>query len=238
MGTRSTVDRVPRVRALVEVLACSGFPTQLLVLGTMKAAGMAPRDPGGNLSLTFISVLSIADAVLVISLVALFLRVNGERVRDVLLGPALPAREAVLGMVLVPISFLIAVSMILLARFVAPWLHNVEGSPFDPILQTATQQVVLAFVVTFAGGAREEIQRAFVLHRFERSLGGAAVGLVLWSVAFGLGHLDQGQDVALATGALGMFWGLLYLRRRSVIAPAIAHAGFNLSEILRHAAIT
>ena len=222
----------------MEVLLCSGFPTQLLVLGIMKAAGMAPRDPGGNLSLSFISVLSIADAVLVISLVALFLRVNGERVRDVLLGSALPAREAVLGILLVPVSFLVAVSVILVVRLVAPWLHNVGRSPFDPMLQTATQQVVLAFVVTFAGGAREEIQRAFVLHRFERSLGGAALGLVLWSAAFGLGHLDQGQDVALATGALGVFWGLLYLRRRSIVAPAVAHAGFNLSEILRHAAIT
>lgn len=196
---------------------------------------MAPRDPGGNLSLSFVSVLSIADAVLVISLVAALLKINGEGVRDVLLGAAPRPREAALGVLLVPVSFLIAVSVILLAGLVAPWLHNVGRSPFEPILETATQQVVLAFVVTIAGGAREEIQRAFVLHRFERSLGGAALGLVLWSVAFGLGHLDQGRDVALATGALGAFWGLLYLRRRSIVAPAVAHAGFNLSEILRHA---
>ena len=84
----------------------------------------------------------------------------------------------------------------------------------------------------------EEIQRAFVLHRFEKTLGGAAFGLVLWSLAFGVGHLAQGRDVAIATAALGAFWGLIYLRRRSVVSPVIAHAGFNLSEILRHAVIT
>ncbi|MGE5816081.1 MAG: CPBP family intramembrane glutamic endopeptidase, partial [Acidobacteriota bacterium] len=117
----------------------------------------------------------------------------------------------------------------------APWLHNVARNPFETMLQTTRQQVVLAFVVTIAGGLREEIQRAFILRRFEQSLGGAVFGLVLWSVAFGAGHLAQGRDIAIATATLGAFWGLVYLRRRSVVSPAVAHAGFNLSEILRHA---
>ena len=54
-----------------------------------------------------------------------------------------------------------------------------------------------------AGGLREEVQRAFILHRFERHLGGAAIGLVVFSVAFGLGHLVQGRDAAVITGLLG-----------------------------------
>jgi membrane protease YdiL (CAAX protease family) len=136
------------------------------------------------------------------------------------------------------VSFLVAVAVIVLLNLAAPWLHNVARNPFEAMLQTPRQQIVLAFVVTVAGGLREEIQRAFVLHRFEKTLGGAAFGLVLWSLAFGVGHLAQGRDVAIATAALGAFWGLIYLRRRSVVSPVIAHAGFNLSEILRHAVIT
>ena len=89
-------------------------------------------------------------------------------------------------------------------------------------------------VVVIAGGVREELQRAFVLHRFDRHLGGGAVGLLAFSILFGLGHLEQGRDVALATAALGALWGAIYLRRRSAVAPGIAHAGFNLSEIVRH----
>ena len=59
-----------------------------------------------------------------------------------------------------------------------------------------------------AGGVREEIQRGFVLRRFEQYLGGGAIGLVVFSVLFGLGHLEQGRDVALATAVLGAFWGV------------------------------
>ena len=63
-----------------------------------------------------------------------------------------------------------------------------------------------------AGGVREEIQRGFVLRRFEQYLGGGAVGLVVFSALFGLGHLEQGRDVALATAILGAFWGAVFLR--------------------------
>ena len=82
-----------------------------------------------------------------------------------------------------------------------------------------------------AGGVREEIQRAFLLHRFETWLGGAPLGLLITSAAFGAGHLLQGADAAVATGLLGMFWGVIYLRRRSVIAPMVSHAGFDLLQI-------
>jgi membrane protease YdiL (CAAX protease family) len=61
------------------------------------------------------------------------------------------------------------------------------------------------------------------------------VGLILFSFVFGLGHVDQGRDVAIATGTLGALWGWVYLSRRSIIAPAVSHAGFNVLEILRHA---
>jgi membrane protease YdiL (CAAX protease family) len=88
-------------------------------------------------------------------------------------------------------------------------------------------------VAIVAGGIREELQRAFLLQRFERHLGGATVGVVVLSTAFGLGHVMQGWDAVIATGTLGAFWAVLYLRRRSSIAPIISHAGFNSIEVLR-----
>ena len=82
-----------------------------------------------------------------------------------------------------------------------------------------------------AGGVREEIQRAFLLRRFERWLGGVGVGVVVTSLSFGVGHIIQGFDAAIATGVLGAFWGVVYLRRRSVIAPVVSHSGFNLLQL-------
>ena len=43
----------------------------------------------------------------------------------------------------------------------------------------------------------------------------------------------EGWDAAITTGALGAFWAVLYLKRRSAVAPIVSHAGFNTAEILR-----
>jgi membrane protease YdiL (CAAX protease family) len=80
---------------------------------------------------------------------------------------------------------------------------------------------------------REELQRVFLLQRFEYHLGGAGVGVVVLSTAFGLGHAVQGWDAVIGTGVLGVVWSLLYLRRRSVLAPMVSHSGFNALEVLR-----
>jgi membrane protease YdiL (CAAX protease family) len=55
---------------------------------------------------------------------------------------------------------------------------------------------------------------------------------VVLSTAFGLGHLLQGRDAAIATGAMGAFWAVVYLRRRSSVAPMVSHALFNSLEVL------
>jgi membrane protease YdiL (CAAX protease family) len=83
-----------------------------------------------------------------------------------------------------------------------------------------------------AGGVREEIQRAFVLRRFQQYLGGGAVGIVVFSALVGLGHIEQGTDAALATAVLGAAWGIIYLLRGSVVAPMVSHALFNLAQLV------
>ena len=61
--------------------------------------------------------------------------------------------------------------------------------------------------------------------------------MVAFSVVFGLGHLEQGWDAVLATGLLGAIWGAIYLVRRSVVAPMVSHAGFNLLQLIRFVAL-
>ena len=88
-----------------------------------------------------------------------------------------------------------------------------------------------------AGGVREEIQRAFVLHRFDVWLGGGTVGHRRRAASRSAPDICvQGYDAAIATGLLGVFWGFVYLRRRSVIAPMVSHSGFNLIELLQYLA--
>lgn len=224
---------IQRAAAALEVLLCSGFPTQIVVITILSTFGMKVHLPNGGLSPPFIFALTLLDTVLLVGLVAFFMRAHRESMFRELFGwrPKLP--ELLLGLFLIPASFFIVIAVLLLIQLVLPWLRNVPHNPLQDLARTRTEAVIFAFVVMIAGGVREEIQRGFVLRRFEQHLGGGSVGLVIFSALFGLGHLEQGRDVAFATAILGAFWGAIYLRRRSIVGPMVGHAGFNLAQVLK-----
>jgi membrane protease YdiL (CAAX protease family) len=222
-----------RVTALVEVILCSGYPTQLILLVILTSLGMNIRTASGGLEPSFVFVLSLLDALLLVSLIAFLIRSGGERVRDVLLGSRRVAREAVVGLALIPVMFLVVIVLLGLLLTVAPGLHNVPRNPLEAMVQTRRDAIIFSIVVMLAGGVREEVQRGFIIHRFDQHLGGAALGVAAYSVAFGLGHIEQGWDAALATGLLGAIWGVIYLLRRSIVAPMVSHAGFNLLQLMK-----
>jgi membrane protease YdiL (CAAX protease family) len=125
----------------------------------------------------------------------------------------------------------LGLGILLVLRWLLPSLHTVAHNPLEDLIRRPRDAWLFALVVVVAGGVREELQRAFLLRRFEQWLGGATVGVVVASLAFGAGHLIQGADAAVTTGILGAFWGVVYLRRRSVVAPVVSHSGFNLAQI-------
>ena len=217
-----------------QVLICSGIPTQLLVAQILALAGVGPFGQQATLNATWVFAVAMADTVLLTGLIVLLLRANGESVRDVLVGRQRPLPEAGLGLVSVVPVLLVAAAVLLAARAVAPWLHNVPDNPLAGLLQSPRDAWLFGVVALVAGGLREELQRAFLITRFEQHLGGARVGLLVTSTAFGLAHLIQGFDAALATGTLGLVWGAMYLWRRSTIAPIVSHGGFNGLEIVRY----
>lgn len=222
-----------RAAAVIEVILCSGLPTQLALAGLLALAGIAPYGEDGALSPAYVFVLPLADAVVLLALVTWFLRLHGESVSAVMLGGRPIVREGLVGLAHVPLVFLLALVVMLTVRLLVPALDDVAVNPLETLTGSPGHAAVFAAVAVIGGGVREEVQRAFILHRFRQHLGGAGVGLILFSVVFGLGHSLQGTDVAVTTAALGLFWGVVYLRRGSVAAPIVSHSGFNTAEILR-----
>jgi membrane protease YdiL (CAAX protease family) len=222
-----------RFRAVAEIILCSSVPTQLALGALLGVAGMEPLDAAGQLSLPFVVVLSVLDTVLLIALMVFLTRAHGESASELWLGRRPPLREIGHGLLLIPVVFTLVVVLLNGLRAVAPWLHNVQTNPLEQLASTPGQAALFAVVAIFAGGLREELQRAFLLRRFERHLGGALVGVVVLSVGFGLGHIVQGWDAVITTGVLGAFWAAVYLRRRSSIGPIVSHSGFNSLEVLR-----
>ena len=136
-----------------------------------------------------------------------------------------------IGVLAMPAIFALVIAVQLSIRVFAPHLHNVPVNPFESLLGSPLQMAAFLALVVVAGGVREEIQRAFLLHRFEQRLGGGGVGLAVTSLAFGLGHTLQGWDAAIVTGLLGAFWASTYLARRSAVSNITSHALFNIVQV-------
>ncbi len=234
---RRPVVPLQRLGALIEILICSGFPTQILLFVIVQSLGFKIRGPDGALSPLIVSAVSLLDAVLVVGLVLVFLRAHQESIRTVLLGNRPVIREALLGIAILPAVFMLVMIVLLLVLRFAPQLHNVTRNPLEDMLRTRGDAIIFAVVVMIAGGVREEVQRGFIAHRCGQYLGGAVLGVAIYSVFFGLGHFEQGYDVMIATGLLGLAWGVLYVVRRSIVAPMVSHAAFNLAQLLKYLAL-
>ena len=223
---------LPRWFAALQVLLVCGVPTQLLVLVFLFLVG-EPLPTDSQIPLELFATLSLLDTALVALLIRLFLILSGETSRDVFLGRRPVFGEAWRGLALLPLVFVAVTGIVYVLRLVMPWLHNVAQSPLEAYMNTPFNAAIFFVVVIIAGGVREELQRGFILHRFEQRLGGARVGLVIFSIAFGSLHLNQGIDVAIAVGSLGLFWGILYIRRGSVVASMVNHGGFDAAQVIQ-----
>jgi membrane protease YdiL (CAAX protease family) len=223
-----------RVIAVLEVVLCSSLPTQVVIGQLLAAAGLDPRTDGGTLSPAFAFALLLIDSIVLTALMIILTRAHGESPRTLWLGTRPVLRECGLGLILVPLVFLIVGLLMTTLLRLLPGLHNVTENPIEQLAAGGPRQAaMLAVIAVLAGGVREELQRAFLLRRFEQHLGGPIVGVILLSVAFGLGHYPQGWDAVVATGVLGAIWAVVYLWRRSSVAPIVSHAGFNSLEVLR-----
>jgi membrane protease YdiL (CAAX protease family) len=223
-----------RAAALFEVILCSDYPTQIAIAAALLLAGYSPYSSAGQLQLGYVFALSVIDAAVLVGLILLLLWIHGESPRQVLLGTRPVGREAAIGLPLTLVVITIGVGLLFVIQELAPRLHNVAVNPLEGLIKSPRDAALFAVLTLVAGGFREEIQRAFILHRFEQSLGGPVVGLVISSIGFGAGHFLQGWDAMITTGVLGAFWGVVYLRRRSIAANVVSHAGFDTLEIVQY----
>jgi membrane protease YdiL (CAAX protease family) len=225
--------RRPTWPAWIEIILCSGYPTQLAIGGTLQAAGLNALHPDGSLSSTFVFTLSLIDTVVLLSLILWLLIRRGEAPGRVFFGEQPLAREAAAGALSAPLIVMLVAILTIVIRTFAPQLRNVPENPLEAMLGTQTGLLMFLFVVIVAGGVREELQRAFLLHRFRGDLGQPWMGVLITSMAFGMGHTLQGLDAAIITGSLGAVWGAMYILRRSAMAPIVSHSLFNSVEIIR-----
>ena len=252
-GSGTVGDLIRRFLALFEVLLVALAGVFFVQLGFM-VFNIGRSQLLGDTRILFISLAS--EACISLALIALFLRSRGQSFRTIGWIWKKGGREALLGISCVPFLFASTFLVGIFFTLVLPQYVSIT----NPLLDSVKGYGALIFLLVssiLVGGIKEEIQRAFVLDRFERYLGpvfltcffrifghkrfadeqtgrtvGLTVGLILWSLFFAVGHALQGVDSAAGAGILGLCFGLLYIWRRNLVAPMLAHALFDVTTLL------
>jgi uncharacterized protein len=219
-----------KLLALLEILLLSGIVSAAFASLALSAfLGKKLNFLANNVNT--LSAFLFLDSGFTFLLLAAILRIHGERLRDIGLSWDRWKLHLSLGLALVPILFL--AEGIATAVF-RDCFHKyyMEQNPLLTIIHTPQQLVLFIFAALITGGVKEELQRAFILKRFSRRLGGAGLGLVLWSLVFGLGHYAQGAQGIAAGVIYGFAFGVLYLWRGSLIGPMAAHGTYDVLTLL------
>ena len=221
-----------RLQSLCEILVTLGFLTD-----AASAALLSPfaafSNPLG--SVRALAALLLLSSLLMVLLIALLSRLRGESLRDLCLGKGVSAsREAFLGLGLVPVIFLVSFLIKSLCRHALPGFYSGEKNVLEELMKSPLDLALFLVVAIVAGGFREELQRAFIISRFEAGWGPAWLGAVLFAFFFGYNHLIQGMDEALIAGIFGLLWGGLYVTRRNIVATSVSHGLYDALELVRY----
>jgi uncharacterized protein len=221
---------VEKLLAFFEVILLSGLASSSLAYLPLFIVHGKKLDLLASNAKT-VSFFLILESAITLLLLAAVLGIHGESFRDLGLRLDRWKTNLSIGLALVPLLFLINALVAFVFRTYLP-KYFVEQNPLIDIIRTPQQLVLFIFSALFAGGIKEELQRAFIIRRFSRYLGGAGLGLVLWSFAFGAGHSAQGAQGITAAVLYGFAFGILYLMRGSLIPPMVAHGVYNSLVLL------
>lgn len=214
-----------RLRAILEILLVSGIISGYLADLCLAFTGNWNTESFLN-DVGMLSFFLILESGFTFLLLLFLLRIHREKVRSIGLHGNRWKSNLGLGLGTVPLLFAVNFAV---AWFFQTFLprYYLEENPLMENIRTVQELGLFIIAAIVAGGIREELQRAFILNRFEQYLGGAGLGLALWSVAFGIGHAIQGPQAIVTAGIFSVIFGLLYLRRKSLLAPIAAHSVYN-----------
>lgn len=104
-----------------------------------------------------------------------------------------------------------------------------RGATFTSLFRFDLGQVDVAMAVAASGLVfiEESIYRGFAIPRLRRRFGVVAA-VVLSTMFFALLHWGNGPFALVSSFLLGLLFASLYLWRGDLVAPTVAHAGYNL----------
>ncbi len=190
----------------------------------------------GKVSFAFIAVSTILRDLALLSLILFFAWRNGEPRTVLGWRFAHLYREAVLGALLyVPFFFLVALMDQTLVKIGFPQPQTPGPSLFE--FQGQVDLVLAVVLVVVVALCEESIFRGYLYHRLRTVTRSTVAAVLLTSGIFALGHGYEGSLGVITVGIMGLIFNVIYLWRKSLVAPMVMHflQDFN-GIVLVHAA--
>jgi membrane protease YdiL (CAAX protease family) len=220
---------VDRIQAFFEVLLLAGGISSLLA--TLPFIWRTGDQAGLLANTRVLSGFLLLEAAVTFTLLYLVMKAHGEKLRDFGLVWQRWRADVLFGLAIVPILFGVNAVVSLIFQTYFPKLLQ-EHNPLAELVRTPQDLALFIGTALIAGGIKEELQRAFILRRFQAFLGGANLGLIVWSVVFAIGHKVQGELGMTVAGIYGLIFGMIYLARGTLTAPIVAHGVYDAVALL------
>ncbi len=200
-----------------------------LIVPSLALSFLATKE--GNLSFVLTAVSTILRDLALVSLILFFLWHNGESValvgwtfrngwRDIGLGVGL----------FIPMFFGAGLldNALQAAGFSAP------STPQPAALAAKGMgEYLLAIVlVSVIAVAEETIFRGYLIVRFRAITKSPIIAIILSAVIFSLGHGYEGTAGVITVGAMGLVFALVFVWRKSLVAPMVMHLLQDLLSVV------
>jgi membrane protease YdiL (CAAX protease family) len=191
-----------------------------LILPSMALSFFAVKQ--GTLSFALTAVATIMRDLGLLSLILFFLWRNREPIRQIGWTPGSGWREIPLGIAL---SIPLFCGAILLERALQGLGFSVPATPTPSFLAArGISEILLAFVLVVVVAITEEtIFRGYLILRFRAATASCAAAVLLSAAIFSLGHGYEGSAGVVTIGVMGLVLALVYVWRKSLVAPIVMH---------------
>lgn len=191
-----------------------------LIVPSMLLSFFAVKQGMVNFTLTAIA--SIARDLALVSLILFFLWRNREAIASIGWTSRGLLKEVALGILLfVPLFF----GSAWLDRLLQSIGFSAPATPLPavPANQGFGEIILALLLVIVVAIAEETIFRGYLILRFEDLIKSPFWSVILSALIFSLGHGYEGTSGVVTVGAIGAVFAIVYLWRRSLVAPSVMH---------------
>jgi uncharacterized protein len=200
----------------------------LLIVPSMALSFLTEKEQ--NLRFAQMAIGSMLNDIALLSLVLYFIWRNQERVESIGWKFDHFGRDLALGVVLF-------VPVYLGGNMLANLLHQIglsapERQPSFLAVSGLKQLVLSVMIVTIVAVVEETIFRGYLMLRFTGVSAHRSAAVILSSIIFSLGHGYEGMAGTVTVFLLGVLFALIYLWRKSLVAPMVIHFLTDFTSIV------